>query len=161
MREFGLPQSRIIVAEEEWIQLSSGMRVLPVPAAHKCIERNDKGQSRYVGYIIETEGKRIYHSGDCSVHPEIVSLLRSFPAIDLALLPVNECNYYRDCAGIIGNMSVREAFSFAVEIGAKTVVPIHFDMFLPNCTFEEEIQAIYRHLRPAFQLIMPLALTGL
>jgi L-ascorbate metabolism protein UlaG (beta-lactamase superfamily) len=151
----GIPADRLFLAEESWQPLSPGARVLPVPAAHRAIERNAAGQLRCVGFLLEAGGQRVYHSGDCSVDPEIVARLAAFGGIDVALLPVNECNYYRERAGIIGNMSVRDAFGFAGEIAARTVVPMHYDMFAPNCVHEEEILVVYRHLAPAFRLVLP------
>jgi L-ascorbate 6-phosphate lactonase len=152
---------RILTADDRWIPLSNELKVRAIPAAHTSIERNDRGQSRYVGFLLDTGDKRVYHSGDCSVHSEVVSLLKEIGgSIDIALLPVNECNYYRTRKGIVGNMSIREAFGMAGEINATNVVPMHFDMFQPNSVCEEEILAVYRHEKPAFQLVMPDSLSG-
>lgn len=155
-----VPRPRILLAGNDWLELPCGVPVLPVPAAHRAIDRNAAGLARCVGYVVRANRRLLYHSGDTSVHPEIVERLRALGGIDIAMLPVNECNYYRDRAGIIGNMSVREAFGLADEIGARTVVPMHFDMFAPNCVFREEIEAIYRHQRPGFTLRMPDDLAG-
>jgi L-ascorbate metabolism protein UlaG (beta-lactamase superfamily) len=159
--ELGIERARLVTAGDEWVALSPGLQVLPIPAAHTAIEWNQQGLSRYVGFLMSVEARRLYHSGDCSVHPEIVSRLQQFGSIDLALLPVNECNYYRARAGIVGNMSIREAFGLAVEIRAAAVVPMHYDMFGPNCVYEEEIQAVYARLAPPFRLVMPDALRGI
>ena len=81
-------------------------------------------------------------------------MLQSFAGFDVAFIPVNEQNYFRARRGIIGNMSVREAFQFAEEIGARSVVPTHWDMFAANQVYQEEIELLYRLLRPGFKLIM-------
>lgn len=154
-----VPRARALVAGDDWLELPGGISVLPVPAAHRDIVRNAHGQAKCVGYAIRAGKHLLYHSGDTSVHPEIVARLRAIGSIDLAMLPVNECNYYRERAGIVGNMSIREAFGLADEIGARTVVPMHFDMFAPNCVFVEEIEAVYRHHRYGFRLKMPDDLT--
>ena len=99
-------------------------------------------------------GKKIYHSGDCSVHSEIVDILRELSPIDIAFLPVNECNYYRDRQGIIGNMSIRDAFNLVSELGVKKMVPIHYDMFEPNCVYIEEIKIVYEKTLSKFELII-------
>jgi L-ascorbate metabolism protein UlaG (beta-lactamase superfamily) len=156
--ELDVPPDKVTLAGDHWIALSPSVKVLPIPAAHRSIERNSAGQARCVGFLLSHADLLIYHSGDCSVDPEIVQILQRFGGIDIALLPVNECNYYRDRAGIIGNMSIREAFGFAEEIAARAVVPMHYDMFAPNRVYEEEIEAVYRNARPAFRLIMPAAL---
>lgn len=156
----GIDRARLVTAGDERIRLSASIEVLPIPAAHPAIERNEQGLSRYAGFLMVIDGRRIYHSGDCSVDPEIVARLQGVGPVDLALLPVNECNYYRQRAGIVGNMSIRDAFGFAAEIRATTVVPMHYDMFAPNCVYEEEILAVHARLSPPFRLLMPHALEG-
>lgn len=160
-REVGIASDRLVVAAEDWMALSDGLRVHGIPAAHRAIERDDAGRLRCIGFLVDLDGTRLYHSGDCSVDPAIVAELVRLGPIDVALLPVNECNYYRDRAGIIGNMSIREAFGFAREIGARTVVPMHFDMFAPNCVYEDEIRLVYRNLEPSFRLLMPTDCAGM
>ncbi len=153
--ELGIAASRLVVATGEPVALSGRCSARAVPAAHRTIETDGAGGWRCVGFLIESSGKRAYHSGDCSVDASIVAALRTYGGVDLALLPVNECNYYRDCAGIVGNMSIREAFGFAAEIGARTMIPMHYDMFAPNRVYEEEIMAVYHGDSPAFDLLLP------
>jgi L-ascorbate 6-phosphate lactonase len=153
--QIGLDPVRMIHAHGSPFELPSGAVVYSVPAAHRELECDALGRPRCVGFIVEFQGRRLYHSGDCSVHPDVTGAVRKFGRIDTALLPVNECNYYRDRRGIVGNMSVREAFAYAEEIGAERVVPMHYDMFAPNCVYEDEILVVYRNLQPRFQLEMP------
>jgi len=47
---------------------------------------------------------------------------------------------------------VRESFLLAVEIGVKTVIPVHWDMFAANSVGIDEIQAIYSQMEPDFDL---------
>jgi len=146
---------RVVVAGVEGIELSRDAVVRPVPAAHRDLETDELGRPRYAGFLIEYSGLRIYHAGDGSVHPDVVRAVRSFGRIDIAMLPVNECNYYRGRRGIVGNMSIREAFGYAEEIGAGRVIPMHYDMFGPNCVYEDEILAVYRNAKPRFTLDLP------
>jgi len=148
----GIAPDRLIIANCDAIDLGSGLVVHPLPAAHKQIEQDFDGFLRFLGYVICYEGKRYLHTGDTCVHACLIERARQLGPIDVAFLPVNECNYFRDRAGIIGNMSIREAFRFAEEIGAGTVVPMHYDMFEPNQAYREEIQIIYDKTRPAFKL---------
>lgn len=148
----GISEKRLIAAREEWIGLGEGLRIMPVPAAHTEIERDADGLLRYVGYVIEHQGRRIYHAGDTSPAFALLERLRQLVPIDTAFLPVNERNFYREQRGIIGNMSVREAFQMATDIGARVLVPIHWDMFAPNCVYLEEIELLYRLMRPAFAM---------
>jgi L-ascorbate 6-phosphate lactonase len=148
-----IPPTRIVVATEAWIDLGSGVRVRAIPAAHPRIERDAQGNARCVGYLFESGGRRVYHSGDCSVDPEQVAILKGLLPIDVAFLPVNERNFYREQLGIIGNMSVREAFGFAADLGVRMVVPMHYDMFQPNAVYPDEIREVYERERPPFSLV--------
>jgi len=67
-------------------------------------------------------------------------------------MPVNERNFYREKRGIVGNMSVREAFQMATDIGVKTLVPTHWDMFAPNSVYKEELNLLYELMRPPFEM---------
>jgi L-ascorbate metabolism protein UlaG (beta-lactamase superfamily) len=123
-----------------------------VPAAHPDIKRTVEGYLECLGYLIKFKGKKIYHSGDTSVNKELIEELKQEKHIDIAFISVNEKNYYRDEMGIIGNMSVREAFHMAEDISAKVVVPMHWDMFKQNCVYREEIELLYQKIKPNFEL---------
>jgi glycosyltransferase involved in cell wall biosynthesis len=69
-------------------------------------------------------------------------------------LPVNEHNFFRGRRGIIGNMSIREAFGLASEIGAKQVVATHWDMFAANSVEPDEIRLVHQKLDPGFALLI-------
>ncbi|MCP9452150.1 MAG: MBL fold metallo-hydrolase [Nitrospira sp.] len=148
----GISRHRIILAEDEWINLGPGVRVMPVPAAHPHVERDEEGYLRCVGYVIEWEGHKLYHGGDGSPDDCVIERLRQLGPIDVAFIPVNERNFYRERRGIIGNMTVREAFQMAADIGTKVLVPTHWDMFAPNSVYEEEIRLLYKLIQPPFAL---------
>lgn len=150
----GIASGRLVAAPEAWIPLANGLRVRPVPAAHTEVERDESGYLRFLGYVLDYRGSLIYHAGDTSPDTEIFEVLKDLGPIDVALLPVNERNFFRDRRGIIGNMSVREAFQMAEEIGTKTLVPMHWDMFAPNCVYREEIELLYRLMKPPFAMVL-------
>jgi L-ascorbate metabolism protein UlaG (beta-lactamase superfamily) len=66
-----------------------------------------------VGFVVEVEGKRIYHAGDTDVIPEMSELKN----IDLACLPI---------AGTY-TMDEEEAVQAVQLIKPKAVMPMHFD----------------------------------
>jgi L-ascorbate 6-phosphate lactonase len=152
--QWGVDRSRITPAEETWRPLSDSTRVHAVPAAHPTVVRDRSGEPQCVGYVIDHKGYRVFHAGDTSPSDELDQALADLRPISVALLPVNERNYYRDRANIIGNMSVREAFEFATEMGFERVVPIHWDLFGPNSVYREEIELLYRLARPRFELML-------
>jgi len=70
----------------------------------------------------------VYHSGDTLWHEEILEGLKPFH-IDVAILPINGNRPERRVAG---NLDAREAALLGYTIGARTVIPCHYDMFTFN-----------------------------
>lgn len=134
-----------------WTAVSSDLEIRAVPAAHLELERDAAGESRFVGYLLRSGGVTVYHAGDTIPHPEIFKSLAG-ERIDVALLPVNERNYYRDQAGIIGNMTVREAFRMAADLGVAALIPIHWDMFALNSVHPAEMELLHKLEAPPFSL---------
>lgn len=99
-----------------------------IPAAHNEVDRNEKGECLYMGYVIQFGSFCIYHSGDTLWYPELEERLRSFD-IQLALLPINGNDPSR---GVAGNLDAREAVALAGLSGIKHVIPCHYDMFTFN-----------------------------
>jgi len=151
----GLGGREILPPTTDWLELTPGLDIRAVPAAHTELERDGAGEWRYVGYLLRVGGMMVYHAGDTIPHREIFADLAG-ERIDWAFLPVNERNYYRDRDGIVGNMSVREAFQMAADLGVRTLVPIHWDLFAPNRTHPAEIELLHQLERPPFALeILP------
>jgi L-ascorbate metabolism protein UlaG (beta-lactamase superfamily) len=145
-------ENRVVPARDKPVTVNSELVIYPVPSSHPVIEPIDNGGWAAIGYIFEYKGYRLYHAGDTSLCDEIIETVTSRGHVDMAFLPVNEKNYYKDKQNVIGNMSVREAFYLAEAIGAGTLVPTHWDMFEINRVFPEEIELLYRLLKPGFKL---------
>jgi L-ascorbate metabolism protein UlaG (beta-lactamase superfamily) len=114
---------------------AAGVRIFAVPAAHEQIERDEHGRCKYLGYVIKglqpgthATAWTIYHSGDTILYPGIVEMLVGF-GIDVALLPINGSAPERR---VSGNLDGRQAAELAHNIGARLVVPCHYDMFAFN-----------------------------
>jgi len=104
-------------------------------AKHNEIERDENGNCKYMGYIIEFDRKesfgekyKIYHSGDTLWFDEMVDTLKSFK-VDVAVLPINGNKPERKVAG---NLDYKEAAELGKVIGAGCVIPCHYDMFTFN-----------------------------
>ena len=154
LSEWGIDAGRLAPAVETWTDLAPGLRVHAVPAAHPEIVRDEKGNPACVGFVLDHGGQRIYLAGDTAVRQEIIEVLTSLGPIHTAFLPVNEQNFFRARRGIIGNMSVREAFQFASEIGVRQVVAVHWDMFAANAVDPDEIRLIHQRMNPGFALLI-------
>ncbi|WHZ02144.1 MBL fold metallo-hydrolase [Neobacillus sp. YX16] len=108
-----------------------GFKITPVPAAHTEYEVDTLGNFYSLGYFIEVNGIRLFHSGDTVVTPLLIEKVKEFNP-HVAFLPINGGDYFRTSRGIIGNMNFREAADFSVAVGVDLIIPIHFDMFPTN-----------------------------
>ncbi len=105
-----------------------------VPAAHEVLERDARGRHKFLGYVVRCGAWTVYHSGDTVLYDGIAARLRAW-TIDVALLPINGRAPERRVAG---NLWGREAASLAREIGARVVIPCHYDMFTFNTATPDE-----------------------
>jgi len=99
-----------------------------IPAKHNEIERDESGNCKFMGYVIVFGEYKIYHSGDTLWFDGMVDLLRPF-AVDVAILPINGNHPSKKVAG---NLNCEEAGKLGKAIGAKLVIPCHYDMFTFN-----------------------------
>jgi L-ascorbate metabolism protein UlaG (beta-lactamase superfamily) len=112
------------VIQNEPLRLGS-FTLHAVPAAHEQLEIDEEGNHKFIGLLVEVGGYTIYHSGDTLLYSAMTDILKQWK-IDIALLPINGRDPVR---GVAGNLSGEEAAQLAKEIGAKLVVPCHYDMF--------------------------------
>lgn len=152
----GVARERLVQPGRGWLALGDGLQVRAIPAAHLDLETDAHGEWRCVGYLFRWGHQSLYHAGDTVPHADLIGELAAEGAPTWALLPVNERNYFRASRDIVGNMTVREAFELAEVIGARHVVPLHWDMFAGNSVSPEEIRLVHRLLAPRFELcLMP------
>ncbi|CAN5527575.1 MBL fold metallo-hydrolase [soil metagenome] len=105
-----------------------GFSIAGVPAAHEDLERDERGQCKFLGYIFQFGPYTVYHSGDTILYEGIENVLTNFN-IDVAILPINGKDPNRKVAG---NLNAAEAAALGKAIYARTVIPCHYDMFTFN-----------------------------
>ena len=148
----GAAMGESVGLDERETETLGGFRIQAVASAHNEVARDAQGRCHYLGYVIRGEGWTIYHSGDTLLYPGLAETLRGLGPIDLALLPINGNRPERRVAG---NLDGREAVQLAREIGARWVIPCHYemfefntadpaDLFVPEC---ERLAQPYRVLR--------------
>jgi L-ascorbate metabolism protein UlaG (beta-lactamase superfamily) len=109
-----------------------GIAVTVVPAIHgHTVEHGYPDDPAFVGYVLELEGRRLYHAGDTIVTDGLRAALDPLE-IEVALLPINGRTHYREDEGLVGNMGTRDAVALATELGASILVPYHWDLFRGN-----------------------------
>jgi L-ascorbate metabolism protein UlaG (beta-lactamase superfamily) len=116
----------------ETIQVAEdAFQIEAVPAAHEALEE------QFVGYVVRCGPWTIYHSGDTLVYDGLAERLRPL-GVDVALLPINGRAPERRVAG---NMNANEAAALAHAIGARTVIPCHYEMFTFNTADPADLAA--------------------
>jgi len=120
----------------------AGFRITAVPAAHEEIDRDAAGRCPHLGYVVAFGPYSLYHSGDCVPYEGQVERLRPL-GVALALLPINGRAPERR---VPGNFTGEEAARLAHAIGARLVVPCHYEMFEFNTASPDAFVAEARRL---------------
>ena len=116
-----------------------------VPAAHNERERDERGFDKYMGFVVEAGPYTVYHSGDTLWYDGMVDVLRPF-GVDVAFLPINGNKPERRVAG---NLNPDEAARLGRDIGAKLVIPHHYDLFAFNTADPTDfVRACEQHRTP-------------
>jgi len=128
----------------------SGFSITAIPAAHEKFDRDAQGRHPYLGYVIRFGDWSLYHSGDTILYDGMAARLTRFK-IDIALLPINGARPERRVAG---NLDGREAAQLAKDIGARCVIPCHYDMFEFNTARpEDEFIRVCKALKQRFRVL--------
>jgi L-ascorbate metabolism protein UlaG (beta-lactamase superfamily) len=136
----GIPPARLLGLDAgETFVSAHGTAVTAVPAAHEELSLDEHGQNRFLGYIIEIGGLRVYHSGDCAPFPGQAELIRRFE-VDIALLPVNGRDSHRRGHGVPGNFELEEAVALCRAAGIGRLVCHHWGLFEFNTADPEDLR---------------------
>lgn len=100
-----------------WINYDWG-KVIALPAFHSSSSDDGTYTGCPVGYLFEIEGKRIFHAGDTCLNSEM-KVLGEIYKPDIAILPIG--GHY--------TMDIENALIASKWIGAKTIVPMHYNTF--------------------------------
>lgn len=121
---------------------AGGFVIRALPSAHDERQTDPSGNHRWLGYVVEAGGWRVYHSGDTRDYDGLAARLADL-RLDLGLLPINGWAAERRVAG---NLDAAGAAALARDSGMRLVVPHHFDMFEFNTAdprvFENEARRI-------------------
>ena len=141
VKRIDVPPARLVAMDAgESVEPLAGVRIHAVRAAHETLERDTHGNHRFLGYVLETGGVRIYHSGDTVPFDGLVDDVKPL-APDVALLPVNGRRPDLGANGVPGNLSLEEAVDLARALGAGAAVFHHYGLFAFNTADPRVIDA--------------------
>ena len=110
--------------------LDGDLAVTAIPAAHEELHPVAEKVYEEVGFLMEMEGLKLYHSGDCCPYPGLEERVQG---CHIMILPVNGRDYYRRFEqNIIGCFDCKEAALLAKNAGAGLVIPAHIDLYPGN-----------------------------
>ena len=163
MHTAGVDTARMQVAMPGNFFKEGNLSIHSLPSAHYSIEIDPQKGSRWLGFILDWNWMRLYHSGDTILYPELLQTIQKFSPIRVMMLPVNGRDEKREAMDITGNLHLFEAHQLAIAGGAENVLIGHNDLFAFNSIPLEQQQAdlkhhgsqqpLYLELRPGQQMI--------
>jgi L-ascorbate 6-phosphate lactonase len=158
----GIAAERVLDAQPDAPLRLGAVTVHPVPACHGVDvadaytfgQELSGGLYRYLGFVVEVGGARVYHAGDTIAYGGMVERLRALRP-QVALLPINGRDAAREARNIVGNLDHREAANVADGIGAELLVPMHYDMFAYNLGFPAHLVDVVGREHPALSVLVP------
>lgn len=136
MADIDVGEDRLIVpaALQTMTLPGTSIKLTAIPSAHYEKEYDSQKGYRWFGYLIEWNGVTFYHSGDTIIHPGYVDTLKGLPTADVAMIPVNGRDWYRETdVNAVGNLLPQEAARLAKDTGWNKVIVGHNDLY-PNNT---------------------------
>jgi L-ascorbate metabolism protein UlaG (beta-lactamase superfamily) len=127
--DLGLPRERLWGMDDGKFRQRAGFTIRALPSAHEGLDTDDRGRHLYLGFIIEADGRTIYHCGDCMIYDGLAERICACGTLDAMFLPINGQDPAR---GVAGNMSASEAVALAAGCRPRYLVPNHYDMFTFN-----------------------------
>ncbi len=149
LERLGDVDDRLITIDAGETLASGPIEVTGIPAAHNTVERDEHGQSKFLGFVTRAGGLTCYHSGDTLLHDALVPAIAPL-APDVAFVPINGNKPERRVAG---NLDGREAAEVAKAIGAKLAIPHHFDMFAFNTATPDLFTSECQRLNQPFKVL--------
>jgi len=131
VEEMKIDGSRVRLADADQAIEEGGVKITGIKASHEFFDFDPKRGFPYLGYVIETDGVVIYHSGDTCVYDGLGVRLKAWN-LTVAFLPINGRDGKRLRASCIGNMTYQEAVDLAGSVRPKLTVPGHYEMFAGN-----------------------------
>jgi L-ascorbate 6-phosphate lactonase len=155
-----IPPEQIITprALEPLTLPGTSLRLTTIPSAHYEKEYDEQKGYRWLGFLIEWNGVTFYHSGDTIIYPDYLETMRSLPTPDVAMLPINGRDWFRETeANIVGNLWPIEAARLARDLGWDVMIAGHNDLLptntIPMASIVEALTTVAP--RQKFRILQP------
>jgi L-ascorbate 6-phosphate lactonase len=119
MRGWGIPEERVVAINRGEQRPIAGVPVTAVLAHH--VSNAGAQTPDAVGFVVELDGIRIYHTGDTLYHPDLQQVHALRPHV--LLICIN---------GGYGNMGPEDAARLTAEIEPAVVIPMHWGLVAEN-----------------------------
>jgi L-ascorbate metabolism protein UlaG (beta-lactamase superfamily) len=128
-------------------------RITALAVAHEQLDTDELGRHHHLGYLVAAGPFLLFHSGDAvpydGMADELLRLAGGQP-LDVVLLPINGRLPERR---VPGNFWGDEAATFAHTVGARLVVPMHYDMFAFNTETPDLFVATCEQLAQPYRVL--------
>ncbi|HCY42307.1 MAG TPA: MBL fold metallo-hydrolase [Prolixibacteraceae bacterium] len=126
LESWGFSPEQII--EKDWNEsavLDSGFQVTATPARHFSGRGLRRNQAMWASFVLQTPTKKIFIGGDSGYDTHFAKIGAEHGPFDLALL---ECGQYNKAWKYI-HLMPEETVQAAIELKAKTLMPVHWGKF--------------------------------
>jgi L-ascorbate metabolism protein UlaG (beta-lactamase superfamily) len=131
--EIDQPRKRAL---QPWESAEVGpFKITAVPARHQGGRYGFDAlwNHAYTGYVIEAYGKRVFFAGDTGYDEKIFKEIgRRFPDIDVAFIPIAPARGDDGGFDRWGHVGPKRALDIFAEVGARYMVPIHFEAYFSS-----------------------------
>lgn len=154
--ELGIQEDQFLFASPGEPILEPGLEIHAILCKHEEFEYDAAGHPFYLGYLVKFDGICFYHAGDTVLYSDLMKALQPH-SIDIAYIPINGRDFFRNEQGILGNLNYREAVELAAVIQPDLLIPCHYDLFKEN--YENPsyfVDYLFHRLRyQKFKMMMP------
>lgn len=132
--DIGLSHDRVIfpTAFEPMTLPNTTCTITALPSAHYGLDHHPEKGYRWLGFTLAWNGIIIYFAGDTIIYEGYVDMLKKQPRANIAILPVNGRDYFREQRDLTGNLHPNEASGLARELNWDVVLIGHNDMLPGN-----------------------------
>jgi L-ascorbate 6-phosphate lactonase len=157
--DLGVDRSRVIAPEASntFTLPDTTLKLTAVPSAHYEKEYDPAKGYRYLGFLLQWNGVTLYFAGDTIIYPDYMETLKGLPKADIAMLPMNGRDTFRERENLVGNLHPSEGVQLAAEMGWSLVIPGHNDLLHKNSLPLSEVAGAFQRFAPrqAYKLLQP------